>query len=133
MLKRDVTYVDFNGMERTDTLYFNLNEPEIVRLEVQFDGGLEEFIRNFDPQDRPDEVLYLYETVLLNAYGEKSSDGRFFEKSEELKNRFRNSAAYAALFMELLLDQDAAEEFMSAVITPSRAGVLPQPGEPNQN
>ena len=29
MLKQDITYVDFNGIERTESFYFNLTKTEL--------------------------------------------------------------------------------------------------------
>jgi hypothetical protein len=119
MLKYDVTYNDFEGKERTESFYFNLMEPEIVELEAEYasSGGLENFLKNIDPQNRPKEVVDLFKTMLLNAYGEKSADGRFFLKKKEVVENFSQSAAYGALFMELLQDQDKAAAFFTGLIT----------------
>jgi len=116
MLKKAVTYIDFDGQERTDTLYFNINEIEGARLEVQFPQGIEEFIQNLNAKERPDEILDLFEQVLSMAYGEKSADGRHFLKSPEKTALFKQSAAYSALFMEMIRDASVSEEFFKAVV-----------------
>lgn len=116
MLKRPVSYVDFDGTERTDILYFNLNEVEGARLEVRYPGGLENFIENLDAEKRPQDILDLFEHVLSTAYGFKSEDGRHFIKTDEETAKFKQSAAYSALFMELMRDADAAAEFFKQVV-----------------
>lgn len=116
MLKKVVKYTDFNGNERSDTLYFNLTDVEVARLEVSFPGGLEKYVNNLDAEERPDEVLDLFETVLKMSYGEKSEDGRYFHKPEKKTNDFMESAAYNSMFLELLSDADIAANFFSAVV-----------------
>ena len=116
MLKKVIDYTDFNGNKRSDTLYFNLSEAEVARLEVKFPGGLEKYVNDLDAQERPDEILELFETVLQMSYGEKSEDGRYFRKPKEDTDAFMESAAYNALFYELLSDADMAANFFTAVV-----------------
>ena len=40
MLKRSITYTDFNGDEVTEVLYFHLTKPELIEMEVESSGGL---------------------------------------------------------------------------------------------
>jgi hypothetical protein len=117
MIKKRVTYTDFDGEERIDTLYFNLTEPELVRLDVKYEGGLETLVNNLDPEARPDEVLELFETVIRTSYGEKSEDARYFIKDEKATEMFMQSAIYSALFMELIQDADGAAAFVNGLIS----------------
>ena len=117
MLKKKVKYVDFDGEKREDTLYFNLTEPEVVRLDVQFPGGLEEYINNLDEKTNPQDILSLFEKVLRASYGVKSEDGRYFVKEEKDVDLFYQSAAYSALFVELVQDADKAASFFNGLLT----------------
>lgn len=117
MLKKVVKYVDFEGEERSDTLYFNLTEPEVVRLDVQFEGGLEEYISNLDEKVAPENILSLFEKVIRASYGEKGEDGRHFIKNEEMIDMFNQSAAYAALFVELVQNADQATIFFNGLLS----------------
>ena len=123
MLKKSVTYVDFNGEEKTDILYFNLNEPEIFRLEVQFEGGLRNYVENITEESKFEDIMNLFEKIIMASYGEKSSDGRHFDKSPEMAARFSNSAAYAKLFMDLVESNESASDFFNALITFGGKGV----------
>lgn len=40
MLKKTITYKDYNGVERTEDFWFNLNETEITEMELGVHGGL---------------------------------------------------------------------------------------------
>jgi hypothetical protein len=122
MLKKVVKYVDFDGMERSETLYFNLTEPEVVRLDVQFEGGLEQYINNLDEKVNPEDILSLFEKVIQASYGEKSDDGRHFIKDTVQADLFNQSAAYSALFVELVQNADQAAAFFNALISTTTVG-----------
>ncbi len=117
MLKKAIKYVDFDGKKQEETLYFNLTEPEIVRLDVQFKGGLEEYINNLDENVNPQDILSLFEEVLRASFGEKSDNGRYFIKDPETADLFYQSAAYSALFVELVKDADKAAAFFNALLS----------------
>ena len=40
MLKKTITYTDYNGNSRTEDFSFNLNEAELAEMVVSVDGGL---------------------------------------------------------------------------------------------
>ncbi len=117
MLKKKVTYVDFNQKQQDEVLYFNLTEAEIVRLDLELEGGMEKYIESLDEVANPRDILNLFEKVLKMSYGEKSEDGKYFIKDEEQTSKFGHSAAYSALFVELVTDADAAASFFTELMT----------------
>lgn len=46
MLKKTVTYTDYNGVERTEDFYFNLSKAEVTEMELSVDGGLAQMLEN---------------------------------------------------------------------------------------
>ena len=40
MLKKTITYTDYNGMTRTEDFYFNLSMAEVAEMEMSTAGGL---------------------------------------------------------------------------------------------
>lgn len=117
MIKKKVKYVNFNGEEQEEEFYFNLIEPEVVRLDASFDGGVIPFIEGIDNDTNPQDILRLFEEVIKTSYGVKSKDGKFFRKTEEATADFMNSAAYGALFSELVTDVEKGSEFFNSVLT----------------
>lgn len=116
MLKKTITYVDYNGTERTEDFYFNLSKAEIMEMEMGTTGGLAEMIKKVvDAKDAP-SIIKIFKDLVLKAYGEKSLDGRRFIKSEALSNEFSQTEAYAQIFMELATDADKASEFVKGII-----------------
>lgn len=116
MLKKTITYVDYNGSERTEDFYFNLTKAEIMEMELSTTGGLSEMIsRIVAAQDAP-AIIKVFKELVLKAYGQKSADGKRFVKSAALSEEFAQTEAYSILFMELATDADAAAKFVNAIV-----------------
>ena len=116
MLKKTITYTDYNGAERTEDFYFNLSKAEITEMEMGVKGGLTETItRIVAAQDSP-AIIKIIKDLILKAYGVKSPDGKRFEKSEELSTEFAQTEAYSNLFMELAFDANKAAEFINGIV-----------------
>ena len=128
MLKKTITYTDYDGNERTEDLYFNLSKAELMELEMSVDGGWAERMQKIvDAKDLP-TLSRIFKDIILKSYGEKSADGRRFIKSERLSEAFAQTEAYSELFMELLSKEGAAAEFMTKVI-PQITENVPAPPE----
>lgn len=119
MLKKTITYVDYNGAEITEDFYFNLNKAEIMEMEISTVGGLTEMINKVvAAQDGP-SIIAIFKKLILKAYGEKSPDGKRFVKSDEIATAFSQTEAYSQLFMELATDADEAAKFVNGIIPSS--------------
>ena len=116
MLKKTITYTDYNGVERKEDFYFNLTKAEIMEMEMSTSGGLTEMInRSVAAQDAP-AIIKIFKELVLKAYGVKSPDGKRFIKSDELATEFAQTEAYSQLFMELATDADAASAFVNGIV-----------------
>lgn len=116
MLKKTVTYHDYNDVERTEDFYFNLSKAELLEMELGTSGGLAEMIRKIvAAQDAP-AIIKVFKELVLKAYGEKSADGKRFIKSEELSEAFSQTEAYSQIFMELATDDNKAAEFVNGIV-----------------
>lgn len=129
MLKKTVNYVDFDGNERTEDLYFNLTRTELVEMSMDLPDGFSESFGN-DPSkiDENAAAAKLVETLgnkgifdfvkqlLLKAYGIKSPDGRKFEKSKEISEDFAQTLAFDTILMDLMSDDKEAANFINNII-----------------
>lgn len=116
MIKKTITYTDYNGIERTEDFYFNLSKAEIMEMEMSTTGGLAEMItRIVSAQDTP-AIIKIFKELVLKAYGEKSADGKRFIKSDEIATSFSQTEAYSQLFMELATDAEAASAFVNGIV-----------------
>lgn len=116
MLKKVITYTDFNDVERTETHYFHLSKSELLKKEMSVNGGFAEKIQRISEKMDAPAIMETFEELILMSYGEKSEDGKRFIKSKELATAFMQTGAYDALYMELITDADKAAEFFKAVI-----------------
>lgn len=116
MLKKTITYTDYNDVERTEDFYFNLTKAEIMEMELGTTGGFTEMVQKIiDTQDIP-QIAKIFKDLVLKAYGEKSPDGRRFIKNDEIRDGFAQTEAYSDLFMELSTNPDAASAFINGII-----------------
>ena len=92
MLKKEITYKDYNGTERTESFYFNLSQAELMEMEMSTSGGYAEMVQAIvAAQDAP-SIIKIFKDLILKAYGEKSPDGKRFIKSNELSTALPFSA-----------------------------------------
>lgn len=116
MIKKTVTYKDLNGTERTESFYFHYYESEILEMELSVDGGFAERIQKIiDAKDQP-TLIRVIKKFVLDAYGVKSDDGKQFIKNDEERRKFEQCPAYSQIFMELVLNDEIASDFVKGVI-----------------
>ena len=117
MLKKTITYTDYNDNRRTEEFYFNLTKAEIAEMELSTVGGLTQMLRGMiSAQDMPAIVKFVKE-LILKSYGKKSPDGKRFIKSPELSKAFKETNAYSELLDEFIKGGDEAfAEFVKGVI-----------------
>jgi hypothetical protein len=116
MIKKTITYTDYNGTQRTEDFYFNLTKAELVEMELTTDGGLAEMIQNIVNAKDQAAIIKVFKDLLYKAYGVKSPDGKRFMKSPELTAAFVETEAYSELFMELATNDAMASEFVKGIV-----------------
>lgn len=120
MLKETITYIDYNGVERTQDFYFNLTEAEILELEMGTTGGFVEMLNTIVAAKDAPTIIDTFKKIILKAYGEKAPDGIHFLKEDDngrlLANKFKQTEAYSKLFMKLATDADAASKFVNGIV-----------------
>ncbi len=125
MLKKTITYEDYDGNERTEDFYFNLTKAEVSEMEMSEYGGLTKLIKKIIAERDNRRIVAMFKDLILRAYGEKSPDGKRFVKNQELRDAFSQTEAYSVLFMELAGNAEAAAAFVNG-ITPVM--ITPQAG-----
>ena len=116
MLKKTVTYKDFNDNPQEDTYYFNLSKSELVELEVEYKEGFGETLQRLIETNDQKSLIAEFKKLILMSYGVKSEDGKRFMKSDELRADFAQTAAYQELFMELAFNDGAAADFIKGIV-----------------
>ena len=116
MLKKTITYTDYNGNEQTEDFYFNLTRVELSRLDFTQKGGFKAYIERIIHAENNQKILEAFEEIVLLSYGQKSEDGRSFIKNAEATEAFKNSIPYEQLVFELLTHETAGEQFVAGII-----------------
>ncbi len=116
MLKKTITYTNFNGEEIKEDFYFHLSKAEIMEMQLEEKGGFAERIQKIVDAKNVPEIIKVFKELILKAYGVKSEDGKRFIKSKELSEEFSQTQAYSDLFMELATDAEAASAFINGII-----------------
>lgn len=123
MLKKTITYTDYNGNDQTEDCYFHLNRTELMDIALDLPDGI------VDSSDDAKEVSMhlvdklgtkgLFEfikNVVKKSYGIKSADGRRFEKSDAITLEFTQTPMFDQIMTEFTTDDEAAANFINAVI-----------------
>lgn len=116
MFKEHFEYEDYNGLKREEDHYFNLSQPEIVKLNFSSAGGLKETVLRLTQEQNGGKIIELFERIIQMSIGRKSEDGRKFEKSPEIINDFVSTPMYPMLYMHLATDADYATKFINAIV-----------------
>ena len=115
MLKKTITYTDYDGLERTEEFRFNLTKAELVDMELTTAGTFSETMKRIIAEKDIIRITKLFKELLLKSYGVKSDDGKRFVKSKELSEAFSQTEAYSDLYIELLSNPEEAAKFFAEV------------------
>ena len=142
MLKKSIKFVDYNGVERTENLYFHVSKTAILTASNDVYGeimktaqdlqdraklleGMEAgSINEENPFDPNNQVLAesirmvarLLDRLIDLSYGKRSEDGQKFVKNEQVLADFKSSIAYEAFVEHMLSNQDEMIEFINKLV-----------------
>jgi hypothetical protein len=121
MFKKTITYTDFFGDKRTEDFYFNMNKSEVVEWQYSVNGGINRLFEKIVNDGDQSLLVNMIKDLIRRSYGERSIDGKRFEKKRNgqyLFDDFEQTMAYDALFMELIQDEKAAADFINGLMPP---------------
>lgn len=119
MVKKTITFTDFEGKEVTKDFYFNLSKMEFRVLDRKIPGGLQNMIDQIMKEKDEDRLIDLLDILILESYGEKSEDGRFVKEDRfgrRLSSFFKVSEAWDTLFMNMVQNEKELSEFLSGIV-----------------
>jgi len=121
LLKKTITYKDFDGDEVSEDHFFHLSKAELIELEMSHQGGLSAALQKIVAAEDGASIIREFKKIILMSYGKRSEDGKRFVKTQALRDEFESTEAYSALFVELVTDTDSAIEFVNGVIPQNMA------------
>lgn len=131
MFSRTFEYKGYDGQPHKETWWFNLSEDELYKMELGTVGGMNGMMNRLLREERPDQIVDMFERIILTAVGERSADGRRFLKKPrpgypwgEVAEDFRETPAYSQLFMELVSSGEKLAAFLKGAIPAEVAAQL---------
>lgn len=118
MYTKSLTYTDFRGNTRTEDFYFNVTVLELMRWVNNLNLGTRtysEFVNDMAMSGDSNGIMSSIEDLIHLSYGTPSEDGVQFIKSEQVQRRFFESNAYQELFVQLVTDPKARNEFFDGI------------------
>lgn len=123
MLKKTITFDDFEGNTITRDFYFNISKPEMIKLQASVPGGLDKYLQKIGNSGDVLGIAEFIRKFIVAAYGEKGDDGISFIKVRNgvnLGEQFEQTTAYEALFEELINGENDAKAFQDFLM-----GIIP--------
>lgn len=120
MFKDTITYVDYDGVERTETFYFNLNTSELTKIQASVPGGLANRLKEISDSKDMRAMMRFFNEIVMKSYGEKSPDGRRFMKgdNDELAKAFAETPAYDIFFQKIFMSDGYMVSFLTEIVPP---------------
>lgn len=140
MLKKTITYENFDGNSVTEDLYFNLTKSELIEIAIDLPDGMSDGINpeNIDEEQAVSKImetlgnkgiLRFIKDLVLKSYGIKSADGRRFAKVDDngkaLSIEFSQTMAFETILDEFMTDDVAASNFVNSIIPAAIADKMP--------
>lgn len=118
MLKKTITYENYNGDTVTDDFYFNLTKVECMELEYSFGANntLSNTITTLVESKDVGALIAAIKKILLMSYGVKTPDGNRFIKNDSVREEFEQSPAFEKIYWDLVTNQDEAASFISGIV-----------------
>lgn len=118
MISKVIKFEDFDGNPTEETHWFHLSKSELVVKDLSHPGGWEKHLKALvaEADTNPMPLVNEFRELILEAHGEKSEDGRHFEKTSLDRIRFEHSLAFDALFIQIATDHAFAMEFVNGLV-----------------
>lgn len=114
MLKKTVSFEDFDGHTQTEDLYFHLTKAELIEFVSQYPEDFQSYVKKIALEDRREELVFLFRNLILKSYGVR--EGSHFRKTADMAEEFSHTEAYSQLFMELFSATDNLINFFNGVL-----------------
>lgn len=116
MISKTIKYVDYNGVEKIGTYWFNMSRADLYDLEMSSEGGWYDRIKKLVSEQRTREAWLMIERFVKDSYGVKTEDGGFDKDPKYLK-AFRNSEAYSVLISGFVEHPEEFADFVNGIVS----------------
>lgn len=116
MIKKTITYRDYDNNRVTEDFWFDINETEVLERELShnLEGGYASVLKRVGESQDGKQVLPLFKELIFDSYGVRQAN-RFYKTPEAVAD-FVASGAYNALFLEFMTNAGAFAEFVRGIL-----------------
>lgn len=122
MISKTIKYVDYNGVEKKGTYWFNMSRADLIDLEMSKDGSWFDRIKQLVSEQKTREAYVMIERFIKDSYGVKTPDGGFDKDPKHLK-AFRDSDAYSELIWGFINNPDEFADFVNGIVASVKKSV----------
>lgn len=116
MLKKSITYKNFNGEEETEVFYFHIGQAALIEMQFSHPEGMGEYMQQVMEEGDRGKIYHVIKQFVDSSIGIKSPDGKRFITNDMARENFMSTPAYDALIMELCTNEEKAAEFINGVV-----------------
>lgn len=113
MIKKTITYEDYDGNKCTDDFFFHLTKADLIDWATE-EEGLSEKLESLTHETDMLKIVPVIKTIIERSYGKRI--GKAFVKKQEILDEFIYTEAFSELYMELASNADALIEFVEGVM-----------------
>ena len=68
MIKKTITYTDYNGVSRTEDFWFNLSTAELMKMELGTRGGFSEMMTRIVQANDVPTMMKVFDDFIRKSY-----------------------------------------------------------------
>lgn len=122
MISKTIKYVDYNGVEKTGTYWFNMSRADLFRLELEGEEGWTDRVKKLIAEQNTREVVKVIEQFIRDSYGVKTPDGGFSKDPKHLE-AFMQTDAYSELLWEFVEHPEKFGDFINGIVASVKKSV----------
>ena len=127
MVKKTITYEDFEGNQKTKDFYFHMNQVEFSKLNGEVPGGLEKRMQTIIQDQDEDALLRMIDLLVSRSFGKFDEEDEFTKidrNGRPLYEKFVNTDAYDKLIIELIQSEKNIVSFLTEVMPKNMQGKI---------
>lgn len=116
MLKKSITFKNYDDESVTQDFWFHLTKAELVELRLTKGEGFDDYLKGIAATNDMTVILPLFKEIIALTVGERDEEKKRFVKSKDYTDNFMYSEAYSELFVEFMTDIESFVTFIQGVI-----------------
>jgi hypothetical protein len=113
VIKRNITYKNLDGVEVTEEWHFALDKAELIEIKTA-SGGVQGALQTIISGGDKNVITQAFRELIMQSVGKRQ--GQRFVKTQDIRDEFMQTGAYAALFMEILTNIALGIDFVMGIM-----------------